>query len=96
MFAGLGLAIIAVGIALAIIGSFAYVGALSVGLFFIAAALVARVVSPQASRVAAVLLLASFALLIFGLTATPLFYAGWGLLAGAVALLVVGHKRRTS
>ena len=96
VFAGLGLASLVAGLVLAILGSFAYIGVLSVGLFFIAATLVARVVSPQASRVAAVLLLASSALLIFGLTATPLFYAGWGLLAGAVALLVVGHKRRTS
>ena len=93
MFAGLGLAIIAVGIALAIIGSFAYVGALSVGLFFIAAALVGRAVRSPAHRVAAVLGLAAVAVLTFGLVATPLFYAGWGLLAGAAALALVFGRR---
>lgn len=84
------------GVALAILGSFAYVAVMAVGLFFTAAALISRSVTSQASRSAGVLALAALALLVFGQVAMPFFYAGWGLLAGSAALAVLGSRRSRS
>lgn len=81
------------GVVLAILGSFAYAGVMAIGLFFTAAALISRSIASPPHRVAGVLALASVALLVFGMVATPLFYAGWGLLAGSAALAVLSSRR---
>jgi hypothetical protein len=93
VFAAIGVTLLAAGVVLAVLGSFAYVAVLSIGLFFIAAALAARAISSPARRAAALLALASAVLLTFGMVATPLFYAGWGLLAGAAALALVAARQ---
>lgn len=74
---------------LAVLGSFAYVAAASVGMWFVAAALIAWIVRPTMARASAILALAGIALVVFGLVATPFFYAGWGLIAVAVVLALV-------
>lgn len=96
VFGVIGSVLLLTGVALAILGSFAYVAVMAVGLFFTAAALISRSVAAPASRAAAVLALAALALLVFGQVATPLFYAGWGLLAGSAALAVLGARRSRS
>ena len=84
---------------LGILGSFAFIGIASVGVFFIATALIAQAVPSPGRRAPAVLALAAVALIVFGLTATPFFYAGWGLLAGTATLAflnAVRAKRRAA
>jgi hypothetical protein len=85
-------------VALAALGSFAFIAIASVGMFFIAVALVAQAVPSPGHRGPAVLALAAVGLIVFGTVATPLFYAGWGLFAGALALVLVNaldRSRRT-
>jgi hypothetical protein len=96
VFAVLGIAAIATGLVLAVLGSFAYLGAIAIGLFFVAAAHVTRAATSPGSRVAAVLALAAVAFLVVGQVATPLFYASWGLLAGSIALALVQARRRNA
>ena len=83
IFAVLGAFLLVSALVLAILGSFG----------FIAAALLARATPSAASRAPALLALSAIALIVFGLTSTPFFYLGWGLLAGA-ALLAVRSARR--
>jgi hypothetical protein len=64
-------------------------------MFFIAAALVAQAAPTPGRRAPAVLAIAALALIVFGLTATPFFYLGWGLL-GAAAVLALLNGRRAS
>lgn len=80
-------------VALAALGSFAFLAIASVGMFFIAAALIAQAARSPESRAPAVLALAAVALILFGTVATPFFYAGWGLLAGSAALAFVNGWR---
>lgn len=94
VFAVLGAVALAGAAVLAFLGSFAFLGAASVGMFFVAAALVARAARSPAPRAAALLTLAGIALVVFGLTATPLFYIGWGLVAAATALAIIGRLRK--
>lgn len=89
VFAVLGAGSLVAGVVLGMLGSFALPVALSVGLFFISASLIARAIRSPALRAAAVLWVGGLALLVFGMTATPLFYAGWGVLAGAAVLAVI-------
>ncbi len=93
-FTALGALLLVAGAFLALLGSFAYVAVVSVGLFFLAAGLLARAIRSPGLRAAAVLALSALALLVFGLTGTPLFYVGWGLLAGSIALAVVIARQR--
>lgn len=94
VFAVLGaFTLVAAGI-LAVLGSFAFLAAASVGMFFVAAALIAWIVRPTIARASAVLALAGIALVVFGLVATPFFYAGWGLIAGAAVLALLGRPPR--
>jgi hypothetical protein len=97
VFAVIGALLLVSALVLGTLGSFAFIGIASVGMFFIAAALIARAVPSPGGRAPAVLALAAVALLVFGLVATPFFYAGWGLLAGAATLALlnaVGARRR--
>ena len=89
VFAILGIVSIAVGVALAVLGSFAYLAALAVGLFFIAAALIVRRTRTGPERAAGMLILAGVALGAFGLTATPLLFAAVGLIAAGVVVLIL-------
>jgi len=86
VFAVIGVLLLVSAVALGVLGSFAFIAVASVGVFFIAAALISQAVRSPRGRAPAVLALAALALIVFGLTATPFFYAGWGLLAGAVIL----------
>jgi hypothetical protein len=86
VFAVIGALLLVVAIVLAALGSFAFLAIASVGMFFIAAALIAQAARSPQSRGPAVLALAAVALLLFGTVATPFFYAGWGLLAGSAML----------
>jgi hypothetical protein len=95
VFAVIGALLLVAAMVLGILGSFAFIAIASVGMFFIAASLVTRAVPSPAGRAPAVLALAALALLVFGMTATPFFYAGWGLLAGAIVLALL-NGRRTS
>jgi hypothetical protein len=92
VFAVLGALLLVSALVLGILGSFAFIAIASVGMFFIAAALISQAVRSPRGRAPAVLALAALALIVFGLTATPFFYAGWGLLAGAVILALVSAR----
>ncbi|HEV8536041.1 MAG TPA: hypothetical protein VGR87_10055 [Candidatus Limnocylindria bacterium] len=96
VFAVVGAALLVGALILAILGSFAYLAAASVGLFFIAAALVSRAALSRAPGVLppAILALAGIALVVFGMVATPMFYFGLGLLVGAMALALLGYRAR--
>ena len=85
----IGALLMVVALLLGILGSFAFIAIASVGMFFIAAALVAQAVQSPGARAPAVLALAALALIVFGLTAAPFFYAGWGLLAGSAVLALI-------
>lgn len=91
VFATIGAALLILAAVLAYLGSFAYVAAAAVGMFFIAAALVSRAIRTPAFRAPAILALAALALILFGTVATPFYYAGWGLLAGSVALALIAR-----
>jgi hypothetical protein len=93
VFAIAGSLLLLAAVALAALGSFAFVAAASVGMFFIAAALIARSVR-TGDRATALMALTGIALVVFGLVATPFFYAGWVLVAGAAALAVAGRLAR--
>src|SRR5438093_13331114 len=93
VFAVIGPVLLVSALVLGILGSFAYIAVASVGMFFIAAALIAQAVPSPESRAPAVLALAALALVVFGMTATPFFYLGWGLLAGAATLAIVNAVR---
>ncbi|MEK6206724.1 MAG: hypothetical protein AABM32_03705 [Chloroflexota bacterium] len=93
VFAVIGVLLLLSAVALAILGSFAFIAVASVGLFFIGAALIAQTVRSPGGRAPAVLALAALALIVFGIVATPFFYAGWVLLAGAVTLAFVSAVR---
>ena len=94
VFAIAGALLLLAAVALAALGSFAFVAAASVGMFFIAAALVARATRTAGDRATALMALTGIALVVFGLVATPFFYAGWVLVAGAAALAVAGRLAR--
>jgi len=100
VFAVIGALLLLAALVLGILGSFAFIAIASVGMFFIAAALIAQAVPTPDRRAPAVLGLAALALIVFGMTATPFFYLGWGLLAGAATLAFVNavraKKRATS
>ena len=96
VFAGIGALLLISAVALAALGSFAFIAVASVGMFFIAAALIAQAAPSPGRRAPAVLALAALALILFGTVATPFFYAGWGLLAGAAALAFVDALRARS
>ena len=93
VFAGIGALLLLSAVALAALGSFAFIAVASVGMFFIAAALITRAVPSPGGQTPAVLGLVALGLIVFGLTATPFFYAGWGLLAGAAVLAVISAVR---
>jgi hypothetical protein len=96
VFAVLGAVLLVSALLLAILGSFGFIAVASVGMFFIAAALIAQAAPSPESRAPALLALAAIALIVFGLTASSFFYLGWGLLAGAVILaLLNGRRTRT-
>lgn len=93
VFAVLGATLLVTAAILALPGSFAFLAVASVGMFFVAAALISRAAGSTLSRAAAVLALAGVALVVFGTVATPFFYAGWGLIAGAAMLALIGRRR---
>jgi hypothetical protein len=93
IFAVIGALLLVAALVLGILGSFAFIALASVGMFFIAAALIARAVPSPGARTPAVLGLVALGLIVFGLTATPFFYAGWGLLAGAAVFAVISAVR---
>lgn len=95
-FAVLGAAVLIGAVALALLGSFGSLAAASVGMFFVAAALVARAATSPGPRAAALLSLGGIALIVVGMVASPFFYLGWALLGGglvaAAALLSISGK----
>jgi len=95
-FAVIGALLLVSALALAILGSFAFIAIASVGMFFIAAALIAQAAPSPGHRAPAILALGAVALIVFGLTATPFFYAGWGLLAGAAILALLNGRRAST
>ena len=88
VFAAIGALLLITALVLGILGSFAYIAIASVGMFFIAAALVARAIPSPEGRAPAVLALAALALVVFGMTAL-----GWGILAGAALLALLNARR---
>jgi hypothetical protein len=96
VFAVIGALLLVSALVLAILGSFAFIAIASVGMFFIAAALIAQAAPSPRRRAPAILALGAVALIVFGLTATPFFYAGWGLLAGAALLALLGGRRAST
>ena len=88
VFAAIGAFLLVAALVLGILGSFAYIAIASVGMFFIAAALVARAIPSPEGRAPAVLALAAFALVVFGMTALA-----WGILTGAAFLALVNARR---
>jgi hypothetical protein len=96
VFGVTGAVLLVSALVLAILGSFAFIAIASIGMFFISAALIARAVPSPGDRAPAVLALGAVALIVFGLTATPFFYAGWGLLAGAATLALLNHRRAST
>ena len=93
VFSLVGALLLIVALILGVLGSFSFLGVAAVGMFFIAAALISRAAALSPVRPAAVLGLAGFAVVVFGLTATPLFYFGWGVVAAAAALAIVAAGR---
>jgi len=93
VFAVIGALLLVSALVLGVLGSFAFIAIASVGMFFIAAALIAQAVPSPDRRAPAVLALAALALIVFGMTATPFFYLGWGLLAGAALLALLNGRR---
>jgi hypothetical protein len=93
IFAVIGAILLVAALMLGTLGSFAFIAVASVGMFFIAAALIARAVPSPDGQTPAVLGLVALGLIVFGLTATPFFYAGWGLLAGAAVLALINAVR---
>lgn len=89
VFAVIGALLLVAAIVLAALGSFAFLAIASVGMFFIAAALIAQAARSPENRGPAVLALVAVALILFGTVATPFFYAGWGLLAGSAILALI-------
>lgn len=96
VFAVIGVVLLVLAIVLSVLGSFAFIAVVSVGMFFIAAAIIARAIPSPGRRGPAVLALAALALIVFGMVATPFIYAGWGLLAGAVLLALLNRLRATT
>lgn len=96
VFVGLGAALTVVGLALALLGSFAYLAALAVGAFFIAAGLVSHASKTTRGRVAGVLIVVGITLLIFGSVMSKLAAVGLGVIAGGLVLALFGLVRRTS
>ena len=92
-FAVIGALLLVCALVLGILGSFAFIAIASVGMFFIAAALIAQVTPSAASRAPALLALSAIALIVFGLTASSFFYLGCGLLAGAATLALLNARR---
>jgi hypothetical protein len=88
VFAAIGALLLITSLVLGILGSFAYIAIASVGMFFIAAALVARAIPSPEGRAPAVLALAALAFVVFGMTAL-----GWGILAGAALLALLNARR---
>jgi hypothetical protein len=93
VFAVIGAFLLVAALVLAVLGSFAFIAIASVGMFFIAAALVARAIPSPEGRAPAVLALAALALIVFGTNATPFFELGWVVLAGAAVLAVISAVR---
>jgi hypothetical protein len=93
IFAVLGAVLLVSALVLAILGSFGFIAVASVGMFFVAAALIAQATPSAASRAPALLALSAIALIVFGLTASSFFYLGWGLLAGAAILALLNGRR---
>jgi hypothetical protein len=96
VFAVIGALLLVSALVLGILGSFAFIAVASVGMFFIAAALIAQTVRSRGGRGPAVLALAALALIVFGLTANLFFYAGWGLLAGSAMLALLNARRAST
>ena len=98
VFAVIGAVLLVSALVLGVLGSFAFIVIASVGMVFIAAALVAQAVPSPEGRAPAVLALAALAITVFGMTTMPLsylgwVYLGWGLLAGAATLAIVNAVR---
>src|SRR5438105_750571 len=93
VFSLVGALLLVAALILGVLGSFSFLGIAAVGMFFVAASLISRALSSSPVRAAAVLGLAGFAVTVFGLTATPLFYFGWGVVAAAAALAIVAARR---
>ena len=98
LFAVIGAILLVAALVLGILGSFAFIAIASVGMFFVAAALVARAVPSPESRAPAVLALAALAPMVFGMIVAPFsylawVYLGWGLIAGAALLALVNGRR---
>jgi hypothetical protein len=101
VFAVVAALLLVSALVLGILGSFAFIAIASVGMFFVAAALVARAVPSPERRAPAGLALAALAPMMFGMIVAPFaylawVYLGWGLIAGAVLLaLLNGRRART-
>jgi hypothetical protein len=93
VFAIIGVLLLLSAVALAVLGSFAFIAVASLGMFFIGGAVIAQAIRSPDHRAPPVLALAALALIVFGMVATPFFYAGWALLVGAAALAVVNARR---
>lgn len=97
----IGALLLVVALGLGILGSFAFIAIASLGMFFIAAALIAQSLRSPRGRAPAVLAVAALGLILFGMIVAPLsnlawVYLGWGLLAGAVILALVNGRRAST
>jgi hypothetical protein len=98
VFAVIGTLLLAAAVVLRLLGSFSYLAAVTVGLFFIAAALISRAARSSAARVPPFLALVGIMLSLLGMVTTiPFLFVGLGLIAaaGAIALLSAVRSRST-
>lgn len=96
VFATFAIVLLIAAVVLAAGRSFAYLASASVGMFFLAAALLSSAGRSPRARVASVVMLAGVALVVFGLTASPLFYAGLDMIVGALAIALMSGRTARS
>jgi len=101
VFAVLGALLLVAAVVLAVLGSFVYVHMAAVGTISVAAALMLGGVHRAFPRAAAVISLVGVGLVLVGLVLVPLtylrlVYAGWGLIAAAAILVVLGRDASTA
>lgn len=94
LLAGLSLTALAITAVLAVARSSAWAALLALALMLLAASLVARFASSHRRRELWFLALLGIALVVVGLTATPLYALGWVALAAAGALAIVPYAAR--
>ncbi len=98
VLAVIGALVLAAAVVLSVLGSFAYLAAAAVGMFFLAAALIFNAARSPAAQVPAFLAFVGVVLSLVGtVTTVPFLLLGVGLIAtaGAIVLLLAVRSRPT-